>query len=464
MTTPLVTQRIEDLTITQSTDSSTFNLRENFDDPLTTGQVARFEFADSSLGNGVVNVLLFDQEGTGAPESVANFLNYAEDGDYAGSIIHRSVPGFIIQGGGFAVDPATDFSADLETDLERIVEIPADDPVTNEFSPQRSNTRGTLAFAKLGNDPDSATNQWFFNLGNNADNLDNQNGGFTVFGEVLTDEDLTTVDAIASLPDFDVRTLFPEPAPNFSGAFTNVPVIATDAENADFVGLTEVTISQEEELEFAVIGNSNPDLVEAIIDEGELVLNYTPDEDGVARITVEATDLQGDTVEDRFIVTLGDAEPDLDPEDSTVYRFLNTETGVHLYTDSEAERESIEENLPNFVSEGSAYISVDPFTASPEPVKVYRFFNTETGTHLYTTSEVERESVEDNLPSFSLDTEFFFAFAEEQEGTVPVYRFFNTETGAHFYTPSETERQSVEDTLPNYESEGIAYYTFPIEE
>lgn len=443
MTSPLITERIDDLVVAENSANATFDLTQNFDDPFTTGQIARFEFADSSLGNGVVNVLLFDQTGAGAPESVANFLNYVDDGDYAGSIIHRSVPGFIVQGGGFAVEP--------ESGIE---EIPADPAVVNEFSAERSNTRGTIAFAKLGNDPDSATNQWFFNLGDNSANLDNQNGGFTVFGEALADEDLATIDAIASIPDIE----------DFGGAFTDVPLIVEEDGNADFISLTEVSLLQESELEFSVIENSNPDLVDATISEGELVLDYTSDQSGIARITLQATNLLGDSVEDRFIIAVGDAEPDLDPKDSTVYRFLNTDTGVHLYTSSEIERASIEENLPNYISEGEAYVSVDPFTGSPEPEKVYRFLNTQTGTHLYTTSEIERESVEDNLPNFNLETESFFAFGEQQDGTVPVYRFFNTQTGAHFYTPSEVERESVEETLPNYQSEGIAFYTFPIEE
>lgn len=449
MTIPVVTQRIEDLTVAENATATTLNLAQNFDDPNTTGQIARFEFADSSLAGGVTNVLLFDQAEAGAPQTVANFLNYVEDDDYANSIIHRSVADFIVQGGGFAVAPEDDFSVDLE----KIEAIPADDPVVNEFSRQRSNTRGTIAMAKLGSDPNSATNQWFFNLNNNSENLDNQNGGFTVFGKVLSDKDLAPVDAIAKLEVF-----------NAGGAFTNLPLIVEDAENADFVGLNSVSLLQEDELEFAVIDNSNPELVKATINEGELVLDYAADRSGIARITLEATNLLGDSVEDEFLVAVGDAKLDLDPRGAIVYRFLNTDTGVHLYTSSEIERASIESTLPNYIAEGSAYISVDPFTGNPEPEKVYRFFNTDTGTHLYSTSEVEKKYVEDNLDNYSLETEFFFAFDEQQPDTLPVYRFLNTDTGAHFYTSSEIEKQSVEDTLPNYQPEGIAYYTFPIGE
>ena len=446
MTIPLVTQRIEDITVPENSTATSFNLAENFDDPLTTGRIARFEFADSSLAGGITNVLLFDQAGAGAPETVANFRNYVTDNDYANSFIHRSIPGFVVQGGGYTFDPESG-----------IGEVPSDPAVVNEFSSQRSNTTGTIAMAKLGNDPNSATNQWFFNLNDNSGNLDEQNGGFTVFGEVLTDEDYAPIEAIAALPTSNLSEV--------SSAFSNLPVIVEGEESSvdgdNLVILNSVSLLQEDELEFSVVENSNSELVEATISEGELSLNYAPDSSGTARITLQATNLLGDTVEDRFIVAVGSAQPDLNPQESTVYRFLNTDTGVHLYTSSEIERDYIEANLPNYTAEGAAYVSVDPFTGSPEPEKVYRFYNTDTGTHLYTTSEIEKEYVEDNLKNFSLETEFFFAFGEEQPGTVPVYRFYNTDTGAHFYTPSQVEKQSVEANLPNYQAEGIAYYTFP---
>ncbi|MEL6438324.1 MAG: peptidylprolyl isomerase [Cyanobacteria bacterium J06621_8] len=458
MSEPLIISSIEDLTVAINSVDTTINLTEIFDDPLTTGQIASFEFADTSLGNGVVNVLLFDQAGAGAPASVANFLNYVEDGDYVGSIIHRSIPGFIIQGGGFAVDPATDFSADLG----RIVEVPTDPAVVNEFSLERSNTRGTLAYAKLGNDPNSATSQWFFNLVDNSENLDNQNGGFTVFGEVLGNEDLATVDAIAAVQTFNATGFFPDPVPDFSGAFSDVPVVVEDEENADFIGLTGVSLSQLNELEFSVTGNSNPDLVSATINNGELVLDYTPNQSGAATITVEATDLLGDTVADEFLITVEDTEPEVIFPALTVFRFLNTDTGAHFYTGSEVERQFVADNLPNYNFEGGAFVSVDPFTGSPEPQEIFRLLNQDTGTHLYTISEFEQESVVNNLPNFSLETSSFFGYAEAEEGTIPVYRFFNTQTGAHFYTPSETEREFIIDNLPNYQVEGIAYHMFPV--
>ncbi len=123
------------------------------------------------------------------PATVTNFLNYVQNGAYSDSIIHRSVPGFIIQGGGIAYDGTP-----------TLVAIPENAQVRNE--PEFSNVRGTIAMAKLGDQPNSATSQFFFNLADNSANLDGQNGGFTVFGEVVGDG-MDVVDAIAVLPIYN---------------------------------------------------------------------------------------------------------------------------------------------------------------------------------------------------------------------------------------------------------------------
>jgi cyclophilin family peptidyl-prolyl cis-trans isomerase len=147
---------------------------------------------DTTLGN--VDVRLYD---TATPLSVANFLGYVTSGRYTDSIIHRSVPGFIIQGGGY-YSPAGAGGIEL---------IPESPPVPNE--PGISNLRGTLSYAKLGGYPDSATSEWFFNLADNSENLDNQNGGFTVFGRVLGDG-MDIVDAIAGLGIVNAGSPFDE--------------------------------------------------------------------------------------------------------------------------------------------------------------------------------------------------------------------------------------------------------------
>jgi len=153
---------------------------------------------------GIIDIQLYDEA---APLTVANFLSYVDSGAYTDSFIHRSVPGFVLQGGGYTWNSTTN----------SVNAITANAPVANEYSATRSNLRGTVAMAKVGGDPNSATNQWFINLGDNSANLDNQNGGFTVFGKI-TDNSMAVVDAIAALP-----------TANAGGAFTELPLATPKA-------------------------------------------------------------------------------------------------------------------------------------------------------------------------------------------------------------------------------------------
>jgi len=151
---------------------------------------------------GAIDITLFD---TAAPITVANFLAYVKSGAYNDSMFHRSVPGFIIQGGGYVWSDA----------INNVNAIVSRGPIQNEFSATRSNLRGTIAMAKVGGDPNSATSQFFINLANNSAALDGQNGGFTVFGQVSASS-MTVVDAIAALPVANLD--------NGSGIFTDVPL------------------------------------------------------------------------------------------------------------------------------------------------------------------------------------------------------------------------------------------------
>ena len=139
-----------------------------------------------------------------APNTVANFLHYVADGDYDNSLIHRSVADFIVQGGGFL---ATPFGK----------EVPQDPSITNEFN--MSNTRGTVAMAKIAGDPDSATSQWFVNLADNSSSLNSENEGYTVFATIPS-EDMAVVDSIGALNTFDIT--------NANSAFGAVPLVTSD--------------------------------------------------------------------------------------------------------------------------------------------------------------------------------------------------------------------------------------------
>jgi len=188
---------------------------------LSTGaSTATVVTMNTTMGN--IDIELFDSV---APLTVTNFLNYVQDGDYVNSFIHRSSPGFVVQGGGFTFDPALNdgtFTYDGINDIYPggLQEVPVDTPVQNEFS--LSNVRGTLAMATLAGDPNSATSQWFINLEDNSPFLDTQNGGFTVFGRVIG-SGMDVVDAIAAVPVYNLTNIHPAfgeiPLSGYAGAF-----------------------------------------------------------------------------------------------------------------------------------------------------------------------------------------------------------------------------------------------------
>ena len=132
-----------------------------------------------------------------APETVANFVRYAKDGHYDGTIFHRVIDGFMIQGGGF--------TKDMNQKETR-------EPIRNEAMNGLKNLRGTIAMART-MVVDSATSQFFINLVDNAfldfQNPTPQGFGYAVFGKVVDGMDV--VDQIAK-----VKT-------GFSGPHQNVP-------------------------------------------------------------------------------------------------------------------------------------------------------------------------------------------------------------------------------------------------
>ena len=134
----------------------------------------RFE---TTLGNFTIE--LFEKD---APLSVANFLKYVDDGFLDGTIFHRIVPGFVIQGGGFTED---------------MTQKDTNPPVKNEADNGRKNLRGTLSMART-NDINSATSQFFVNLKDN-EFLDHSRGnfGYAVFARLT--EGMDVIDKIAAV-------------------------------------------------------------------------------------------------------------------------------------------------------------------------------------------------------------------------------------------------------------------------
>jgi cyclophilin family peptidyl-prolyl cis-trans isomerase len=131
----------------------------------------------TSMGN-----IVLELNAQAAPVTVKNFLEYVQDGFFDGTIFHRVIPGFMIQGGGFT---------------EQMEKKETRDPIINEASNGLGNERGTIAMARTP-DPNSATCQFFINHRNNTplNYVENREAGYAVFGKVI--EGMDTVDAIAS--------------------------------------------------------------------------------------------------------------------------------------------------------------------------------------------------------------------------------------------------------------------------
>jgi len=248
----------------------TLNLASLFSDADIAGTIVRIA---TSLGD--IDVHLFDNA---TPATVANFMNYANDGDWVNTIIHRVIAGFIVQGGGFKPQlPAS--------------HILTDPAITNEFGV--SNQRGTIVMAKVSNQINSATSEWFFNLGDNSAKLDNQNAGFTVFGEVIGNG-MTVVDDIAALPLFTSgSTLTSFPLSNYvNGA----------VQDAHWVKINSVTTLSS--LTFAIVSNSNPALVAPTLTGALLDLDFASAAVGSSDITIRATDRTGRSLDVTFTISV----------------------------------------------------------------------------------------------------------------------------------------------------------------
>jgi cyclophilin family peptidyl-prolyl cis-trans isomerase len=133
---------------------------------------------ETTMGNIVIEL-----NEKAAPVTVKNFLTYVEEGFYDGTIFHRVIPNFMIQGGGFTPD---------------MVQKKTHPPIINEASNGLKNDRGTIAMART-NNPDSATSQFFINHKNNdfLNYAGPDKPGYAVFGKVI--EGMETVDKIAAV-------------------------------------------------------------------------------------------------------------------------------------------------------------------------------------------------------------------------------------------------------------------------
>ena len=256
--------------------ASTIALGAFFNDPTVTGTAVLLQ---TPLGN--IPLVLTD---TQTPQTVANFLSYVTSGAYDNTIVHRSVPGFIIQSGGYTTAGT---------------HIPTNGTIPGEH--HQSNTTGTIAMA-LSNGPNSATSDWFINLADNP-SLDgtSNTGPYTAFGNVVYNG-MNVVKAIADLPIVNDDAQ--------SNAWNTLPVLhgSNGATVLSELASNLVTINPEVlpgGLVYSAV-SSDPGLVSATVDASGNLTLAPVNAGGTARITVTATDMGGHKVSSTFVANVAD--------------------------------------------------------------------------------------------------------------------------------------------------------------
>jgi cyclophilin family peptidyl-prolyl cis-trans isomerase len=292
------------------------DLSSNFIDPDTTnGTIVSF-----NTSQGVINVTLYDKD---APQTVTNFLNMIQAGDYGSDLFQRlsnlsqvspttppPTPFQVLQGGGFTV------ITDASGNVTGFTALTTFQPINNESNDAvHPNDIGTLAMARSSN-VNSATSQFFFNLTNNAQALGGASAnGFAVFGNVADSTSLnnlqhfatqyTPTDESASNSNF-----FALPLANGFTPASNFPIGATTADLALTNSVT-VTKPPTGQLTYAIVGNTDPTVVTATLGAntaGSIFsasqLQLVGKNAGSSVITVQITDAKGEIVTKQFTVTV----------------------------------------------------------------------------------------------------------------------------------------------------------------
>ena len=144
-----------------------------------------------------------------------------------------------------------------------------------------------------------------------------------------------------------------------------------------------------------------------------------------------------------------------------IHRFLRGDTGAHVFTALDSEKEAILNELPSdiWVYEGEFFHVSLQEVGTMKPV--FRLYNSLAGSHFYTICENEKAYVLENMPYFQQEGVAFYAFDTAAAYTNPEYRFYHLSSGSHFFTPSEFERDTLIATMPDlYEYDGVAFYAY----
>ncbi len=279
-TVPTLVTTLPNQTLKLNAPPLTLDLTSYFSIPSVTGPIVQF---NTILGS--YNAELYT---SAAPINAANFLSYVNAGSYTNSFIDRSVPGFVVQGGSYDIVSGS------------IAAIPTSAPVVLEYN--LPNALGTLAAART-SVLNSATSAWYINTVDNSTNLGPTNaGGYTVFGRILG-TGMTVVNAIASLPVYNVN----------SGQFPNLPVYNYNSTSGSLTtsnlvmvnSITQIPMFPTPTAKTAVltwnISSSNPATALATLSGS--TLNISALSAGTSLITVTASDTNGNVAQGSFTVT-----------------------------------------------------------------------------------------------------------------------------------------------------------------
>ena len=310
--------------VLDTTDPVTVALEGTFEDTAVSGTVVKFE-TNAPLTDNDFYVELTSN----TPLTNANFLSYVNSGAYDNSKFHRSVSDFVLQGGGFK-HPTV--SADQPGSDPVAIVLPR---VPFKTSQATSMTRGTIAMAKLGGQPDSATSQFFFNLSENSF-LDSDNGGYTAFGDVLG-SGMTVVDTMGSALTYDAQTYYS------NTALSDLPLWNINQDNIvqpqDFVKIENADVVTESALmTYTVTSSDTAKLVASFDSNGDLVLTPVGGATGSVDVTVTAASrLDSSSDSDTFSVQLNSpAGPTITPIESLGSTVLGKDATGKLYADVQA--------------------------------------------------------------------------------------------------------------------------------
>ena len=211
-------------------------------------------------------------------------------------------------------------------------------------------------------------------------------------------------------------------------------------------------------------------------DQNHVEDGFTLDPDADALLDKSFTFGERNLPTDLDLAILADIGYDITAYDKTeVHRFYQYDRGFHFYTANENEQQSVIERSNagelqyNYESVAYSVLARDADVLTGEKIDgalpVYRFFNRDTGAHLYTMDENEKNHIIDNLSNYDFENVAYYAFESQPENieTIPLYRMLNTQSGSHLFTADRYEFESIEETLPHFQVEGnqgITFYVF----